>query len=283
MSEIVNEIKNYILFLKRECKLEITLHPCGNEQLISDSELVLFNIHENPYCVYIKTFPDAFEHCIKRQEKVIDKCRNGSFCGTCYAGMREYVYPIYDDDLLVGFISVSGYRDSNYGSYIDKCSNRFDIPKRSLRKAILSLKGEMPDKAYVDTLIIPLMRMFELAYSKLANKEKDNNMVLEIIKYINRHYAENITLQQICGEFSRSRSCISHAFKKETGRSFREYLIDVRIQSAKSLLCHSNLTISEIAFSVGFNDSNYFSSVFKSHTGISPRMYRNRNKEAFLT
>ncbi len=276
MNEIIFEIKNYILFLKKNCKLEITLHPFGNEQLISNSELVLFNIHENPYCVYVKTFPNAFEHCVKRQKKIVEKCKTGSFCGTCYAGVREYVYPIYDTESLVGFISVSGYKDSNYSSYINKSSDRFDMPKDYLRKTILSLKTEMPDKAYVDTLIMPLIRMLELAYSKLTDTDGDDNKIVEIIKYINRHYSENITLEQICKVYSMSRSSISHSFKKQTGKSFREYLIDVRLQSAKSLLLHSNLTVSEIAFSVGFNDSNYFSNVFKSNTGISPRAYRSK-------
>ena len=93
MENIINEIKNYILFLKKDCKLEITLHPYENEHLISNSELISFNIHENPHCIYIKTFPDAYRHCICRQDKIMYKCKTGSFCGTCYAGVREFVYP----------------------------------------------------------------------------------------------------------------------------------------------------------------------------------------------
>ena len=73
----IQEIKNYIVFLKENCKLEITLHTFEEEQLISLSELIAFNIHENSHCVYIKTFPDAHEHCICRQEKIKRKCKNG--------------------------------------------------------------------------------------------------------------------------------------------------------------------------------------------------------------
>jgi len=69
MNHMISEIKNYILFLKKDCNLEITLHPYGNEHLISNSELILFNIHENPHCIYVKTFPKAFTHCIERQKK----------------------------------------------------------------------------------------------------------------------------------------------------------------------------------------------------------------------
>ena len=68
MNDIIKEIKNYVLFLKKECRLEISLHPGRNERVISNSELSVFNIHENPYCVYVKTYPDAFAHCIARKK-----------------------------------------------------------------------------------------------------------------------------------------------------------------------------------------------------------------------
>jgi len=278
MDNIVNEIKNYILFLKKDCNLEITLHPCENENLISNSDLISFNIHENPHCVYVKTFPDAFRHCVSRQKKVMEKCKAGSFSGTCYAGVKEYVYPIYDTDSLVGFISVSGYRNPLYSSYIDRCSEKFDIPRKNLENTILSLKDEMPDKTYVDTLITPLERMLELNYIKSPDIKRHAGIIDEVIKYVNRHYQENITLEEICKIFSRSRSSISHTFKKETGKSFREYLIQVRLNSAKALLLHSKLSVSEIAFSVGFKDSNYFSNIFKKHIGQSPRKYKNTHQ-----
>jgi len=278
MNQAIHEIKNYILFLKKDCNLEITLHPYEYENLISNSELISFNIHENPHCIYVKTFPKAFEHCIKRQKKVMDKCRSGSFCGTCYAGVREYVYPIYSNALPVGFISVSGYRDSNYPSYINQCSDRFSIPQENLNKTVLCLKKDLPDKKYVDTLILPLIRMLELAYNKFSDTKKDESMIESIKKYVNRHYAENITIKQICRVFSCSYSYICHTFKKETGLTFHEHLVAVRLRSAKSLLLHSNLSISEISFSVGFNDSNYFSNAFRAHVGMSPRAYRKQSR-----
>lgn len=273
----ITEIKNYILFLKEKCKLEITLHTYENEHFISSCELIAFNIHGNPHCIYIKTFPNAFRHCVKRQSKIKDKCKSGSFCGTCYAGVFEYVYPIYDGISQVGFICVSGYRNDNCNSYIERASKEYSIPIKSLRKTSLNLKSNIPDKDYIDTLITPLLRMLELAYTKSNCNISNVNYVDRVIKYINRHYAENITLQHICTELSCSRSSISHNFKKITGKGFREYLNSVRLESAKSLLQHTKLSIIEISYAVGFNDSNYFSYIFKSHTGMSPCAYRKKN------
>ena len=277
MDNFIAEIKNYILFLKKQCQLEITLHPNGNEQLISESELIYFNIHENSHCIYVKTFPKAHEHCINRQYKINEKCKTGSFCGTCYAGVTEYVYPINGRNSTVGFICVSGYRNSSYPSYVERCSEKFGIPFEVLYQTAESLKEDMPDKEYIDMLIAPLIRMLELAYVKTTEVSRESDIVDRIIKYVNRYYSQNITLCGICEDFFVSRSSVSHIFNKKTGQSFREYLVSVRLNAAKSLLCHSRLSITEIAFSVGFSDSNYFSNVFKAKEGITPGKYRKLN------
>lgn len=276
MNNAVAEIKNYILFLKRTCNLELTLHPYRDEHLISDSELISFHIHENPYCVYVKTFAEAQEHCILRQRRVFERGESGSFCGACYAGVREYVYPIYDNTAPVGFISVSGYKPPNFVEYAEKCSRDYSIPLENLEKIGRTLKNEMPDKAYVDTVIAPLVRMLELAYSKMGNVGSDDSTIGRIIRYVNCHYAENITAKQLCEIFSCSRSYIFHKFKEKTGKTFHAHLMELRLMTAKSLLVNSSLGVSEIAYAVGFNDSNYFSACFKAQIGISPREYRNR-------
>lgn len=276
MGNSISEIKNYILFLKKECKLEITLHPIGDERLISESELISFNIHENSHCLYVKTFSEAQEYCVSRQEKITEKCKAGSFCGTCYAGIKEYIYPITDGEKTAGFICVSGYMDENYMSYINRCSERFDIPLENLKKSVSSLKREMPEKAYVDTVINPLLRMLELAYGKAMKNNLCISTIDQIIRCVNRNYAHDITLEQICRNFSCSRSYVSHNFKKATGKNFREYVTYLRLRSAKHMLDNTKLSISEISQSLGFCNSNHFSGVFRSYFNISPREYRHK-------
>lgn len=75
MNNAVTEIKNYILYLKKKCHLQITLHPHGNERLISGSELILFNIHENPHCVYVKTFQKVLDHCAAANAKLLKNAK----------------------------------------------------------------------------------------------------------------------------------------------------------------------------------------------------------------
>jgi AraC-like DNA-binding protein len=263
--------------LKNECGLSVTLHPF-REDLILCSELRTFNIHDNSYCVYVKTNPDAWAHCIERQQKILKKCEEGSFCGNCFAGVREYIYPIRAEDGIKGFISVSGYRCENAPSYIARASEQYHLSREGLAAAYASLKSCMPDKARVDTLIEPLCQMLELAYRKReATGEK--SLCDAVAQYLMRHHTSPITLDDVSRAFYCSRSHISHHFKKQMGKSVREYLTELRVEDAKRLLRHSELSVTEIAYSVGFGDSNYFSAVFKKNIGLSPLAYRKTVKK----
>ena len=273
----VENIKNYVLFLKRECGLYVTLHPHGNESVITSSELITFNIHDNPYCVFVKSFDGVWQHCIERQCKIREKCKEGSFCGSCFAGVREFIYPIKQCDELLGFISVSGYKSDKSESYIARVAKKYNISEENLAVAYSSLKFDTPKKEWVDTLILPLCNMLELAYIKAEETAiADNDPIKDILKYIKRIHTQKIALEDVCKHFGYSRSYISHVFKKRTGQSFREYLTKLRLDDAKSLLEYSNLTVTEIALSVGFSDSTYFSNVFKTKFGISPSAYRKK-------
>ena len=257
----------------------VTLHPYGKESLITSSELISFNIHESPYCIYVKSHPAAQKHCIERQCKVFDRCKDGSFCGRCYAGVTEYVYPISNGRELVGFISVSGYRSEGADSFISRCAKRYSIDKAALTRLYSSLSDSLPKKEEIDTLLTPLCNMLELAYIKSEDSAAaDESQVSRITAYIKRNHNQNITLDDLCRHFSCSHSHLSHVFKKSIGKSFREYLTELRIEDAKALLLHSRLSVTEIALSVGFSDSNYFSNVFKKSVGISPLSFRKNGK-----
>lgn len=272
----IKAIKNYILYLKNQCGLSVTLHPIEKENLIINSDLITFNIHDNPYCAYIKTFPLAQQYCVHMQCKVFEKCKDDSYCGTCYAGVREYVYPFKCKDKPIGFISVSGFGDDNPSSYMERTSNKFDIPLSNMQIAYSALKKTTPEKSYIDTLIFPLVSMLELAYIN-EKEEIDESWLDSVIRYIKQYHTQDLTLEELCKHFNCSRSKLSHAFKTEVGMGFREYITELRLTDAKSLLRYSDLSVINISYSIGFSDSNYFSNVFKKRYGISPTNYRKKH------
>ena len=92
--------------------------------------------------------------------------------------------------------------------------------------------------------------------------------------YLNEHYAENLSLDKISEHFFISKSNLSHYFKRETGLSPIQYIMQRRIGEAQSLLVETSQPIQEIEFRLGFNDSAHFSKMFKKYVGVTPNEYR---------
>lgn len=215
--------------------------------------------------------------CLKQQKKVFRKITriNDSFCGICHAGVFEYVYPISNGKTNTGFISVSGYSCEEGAKKLDAAVKALGYSSKTLSRCYSSLRDLKVDKHKLDTLVLPLVRMLELSYKEEKEKPSgESTPITSICRYIRQNYANDLTTETICKEFYCSRSRFSHTFKKETGKNFREYLIGIRLEHAKRLLKYSNLSITEIALSVGFNNANYFSNVFKKQVGVSPIVYR---------
>ncbi len=94
------------------------------------------------------------------------------------------------------------------------------------------------------------------------------------IKYISENYREYISLDLLAERFSLSKQSIIQKFKKHTQKTPMEYLLFVRIDSAKLMLKSTSLTVGEIAEKCGFENIYYFSNRFKKATGISPSEYK---------
>lgn len=101
-----------------------------------------------------------------------------------------------------------------------------------------------------------------------------SNTIYRVMEYIKSNFSRKITLEQVAACACLSSSHISGIFKKETGITISAYITHVRIEKSKLLLRQPELTISEIASMCGFEDQSYFTRVFKNHTGISPRKFR---------
>ena len=92
--------------------------------------------------------------------------------------------------------------------------------------------------------------------------------------YINTHLDQKISLPDIADHVRCNSSYLSRQFRKETGRTVSAFIREKRIDAACSLLKKDDLSISNIASRVGFEDANYFSRVFSRQTGTTPSEYR---------
>lgn len=106
------------------------------------------------------------------------------------------------------------------------------------------------------------------------HQQEDKHVIFDIAKYIEAHYREEITLQDIADRFFLSREYISRKFKQEFKENLSDYIGRIRIEKAKVLLLNPDTRIAQIAELVGYQDEKYFSKVFKKLTGFTPGEYR---------
>jgi two-component system response regulator YesN len=116
-----------------------------------------------------------------------------------------------------------------------------------------------------------LSRIEEIAGSiKVAKTNRCHYLATAAKDYINRHYNEELSLEDVSREVNLSPQYFSRFFKNETGCNFIDYLTQVRINKAIELLKEKNLSVKEVCYTIGYNDPNYFSRIFKKITGYSP-------------
>ncbi|MEQ7051276.1 helix-turn-helix domain-containing protein [Paenibacillus alvei] len=130
--------------------------------------------------------------------------------------------------------------------------------------------------------LLKLLSVIIREYSKLADKpseedervEKYRELMKAVMDYIHEHFAEELRLERLCRQFNISKTYFCYLFKRFTGKTFNDYLIDLRVSKAAHWLVATDKSVTEICFGTGFNDLAYFSRMFKRHTGMSPSKYK---------
>ena len=119
----------------------------------------------------------------------------------------------------------------------------------------------------------------EAALSVTSKINSYNNRSIKLIlrkavEYLQAHYNEQVTLNEVAEHSYVSTYYISRMFKRELGKNFVDYLNEIRIEKAKELLKDIRYKTYEVAETVGIPDAHYFSRLFKKYVGVTPTEYR---------
>lgn len=110
----------------------------------------------------------------------------------------------------------------------------------------------------------------------IVKGKKISSQIIEVLDYIQFHYRESITLDEIAETIHMSKYYLCRTFHQVTGATVLEYINNVRLMRAHTLLIHTKDSIEEIAVQTGFSSSSNLARVFKKSYGISPRAFRKK-------
>ncbi len=159
-------------------------------------------------------------------------------------------------------------------------SNRYAIEAGALTESLFKTVVEN----YTDPSLAARLRVqgaLNLIISDFVNDVKADAPGLgkfeSVLKYIDEHYKQNIKLDELASIMNISRMYFSNLFKCTFRISPKQYILNKRLTESQRLLLETRLSIKEIAYSVGFENENYFSEFFASKVGISALKFRNRD------
>jgi len=179
----------------------------------------------------------------------------------------KYITPIIENRILFNNIINN---DNDIKNCINSIINEFNT---------CELGFELSIKASFYKLIVLLLRKYVstiLTDSEAQFRIKNIDCYNSVIKYIKTHYAEELNLDMLSNYAHLSKFHFCRMFKKMTGNTINHYINLVRIEESEQLLLNTDLSISQIALSVGFNDTSYFSKVYKNFKSVSPSEIRHK-------
>ena len=114
----------------------------------------------------------------------------------------------------------------------------------------------------------------QLPHEPLAPQREKDRLFIALKDYIDRHFMEELSVDDLSARVHMSTSGLAHQFKKRFGFAPIQYIIRRRIGEAQTLLVTTDLSITEVSARIGYDNISYFNNQFKKFTGLSPQSYR---------
>lgn len=259
-----------------------------------EGEYITEKSNYSEFCELFRKNPTLCSFCEKCDLKALNKAFLSSkpYIYRCHAGLIDAIIPIvYDGELigafLVGQILLEDEENFNIDFILNEnLGKKVNFTKlkesyHNLKKIKLSELKSIVNLIYYTTFYITdciktkKWKQLEI-HNNIINKKIDlsYSQIAPALKYINEHLEKNISLKELATLCNMSISTFTRVFKKETDKNFKEYIILKKIEKAKFLIENSNKTLTEISNTLNFEDSSYFTKIFKKYEGLTPKQFR---------
>lgn len=263
------------------------------------SDYVKHPLVKRLYLTDVGFFPQAAHHFRERKEGIEEYifiyCTEGQ--GTIYVDDRKYMlkedeafciprfhrhryYACDEDPWSILWVHFKG-EDVQYYPLEECRTVRFSSAYASNRMLFLfELLFRVLEGSYTLGNFIYISNVLSLILSETYDHEKrdavieQNKHVTDVIRYMQAHLHENLTLEKIVEDFELSKSYLNAIFNKYTQHAPMDFYTSLKMREACKLLKVTDLYIYEVAQRLGYKDQYYFSRIFKKVVGISPKEYK---------
>ena len=246
--------------------------------------------HELQFCVVLQCEVDFFvnqsQFLLKKGDGIFVNAEQLHMAKNHAASDSIYICLDFHPRMIAGF--AGSILESKYVvPYLKKTGFTHCLlsPEIDWQKQILDLllavsgsfHSEQPDEMQIIIQLATVWHILITSESSTSSEKKGSTIspqVKEMLQYIRANYMNPISLDEIAEQVALACSTCCRVFKRQTGCTIFEYLLNVRLQEASRLLLSSDANITEISIRCGFSNSSYFAKEFRRKTGMSPSVYR---------
>lgn len=246
----------------------------------------LTNVHALDLCHHFhEEAPETHEMCVRCDKWAMKKCQETKkgFLFRCPLGLLEYGTPLYAGDSIIGYASTGMITDGSEEEIqaVTDRINEFGLDKEKFMGYYNEAIHRSP--AEIQSVCSVFETCVSHIYYKNAIRLKEVGLIKEIDDYIAGNLKADLSVPALCDHFNISKAELYDIIKGRANTGVAEYIKSVRLRTAEKMLINSNLPITYIADYVGLDNYSYFTKIFKSEYGSTPRDYRNTHSaEVFI-
>lgn len=288
-------LDSHLDYIVKKHKINLNFHDIyGMYELNAEVKKLLmkYYFHDNVFCNNLKKDDECYFTCVLNKTKIAKKCEEvkGPFYGICPMGVEEYIFPIFHKNRVFGFFCVGTFctdldrslyllkkGTAKFGLDYDKAKNDF----LRLKKARIANMAEFINDMNIACKLVLLLFSeygYEFENENAITTHMTNRTVKKAIEFINNNYHKNISTRIIAEACFCNPTYLSAIFKKKMSMTVTDYVNLERVTRAKRMLDWTDESVTNVAYRVGFNDSAYFSRVYRKVFGKTPSNDRTKNR-----
>lgn len=242
-----------------------------------DAEYIASSDGEDRFCRMLQQEDDCLR-CRLSDGEILGRCRRSGKpeMHICHAGLCDMAIPLMADGSVMAYVILGRIRRSDKFDESKANVEWFSGSREELRKEYEKLPYYNEESIKSVANIAVAVSAYILGDGVI--RPKYNIVAEKAAKLIEENLSEKLSVGFLCKSLGVSKNSLYESFKTAFGCTIKEYVTDKRVARAMRLLCETEMTVGEIADSVGIYNHTYFSRLMSERTGLSPMKFRKNNE-----